>query len=116
MVTGIGHEKLNVFHRYVGWMMFLLGTIHTIPFFVQLNKEGGITAVKEKFYSQGAMEVSRIEYIFPVDLIKFFYSIPVSPAMLSPSLWWLCRFQSYGVNYTRLLYFLTLLSPYYSLR
>jgi hypothetical protein len=57
LLTGTGHEKLNVFHRYVGWIMFALSTVHTIPFFWQLQHEGGFAYVKRKFYAPGALEV-----------------------------------------------------------
>lgn len=29
-MTGVGYEKLNVFHRYTAYMIFVLGTIHTV--------------------------------------------------------------------------------------
>jgi hypothetical protein len=56
-LTGVGHEKLNVFHRYVGWILFYLSTVHTLPFFICLVREGGSAYVKEKFYAVGALEV-----------------------------------------------------------
>ncbi|KAJ5698113.1 hypothetical protein N7462_000118 [Penicillium macrosclerotiorum] len=33
-VTGISHEKLNVWHNWVAWAMFVLALIHTFPFIV----------------------------------------------------------------------------------
>jgi hypothetical protein len=56
-LTGIGHEKLNVFHRYVGWILFYLSVVHTLPFFICLAEEGGMAYVKKKFYAPGALEV-----------------------------------------------------------
>lgn len=32
--TGISHEKLQVFHRWISYAMFVLGLIHTFPFIV----------------------------------------------------------------------------------
>ena len=32
LLTGLGHEKLNIFHRWVGWSVFGLSVAHTIPF------------------------------------------------------------------------------------
>jgi predicted ferric reductase len=55
MLTGIGHEKLNVMHRWVAWIMFFLSTVHTIPFFVQDSREGLLRA---KFYAKGSLEVT----------------------------------------------------------
>ncbi|KAJ5179050.1 hypothetical protein N7492_002260 [Penicillium capsulatum] len=33
-LTGISHEKLNVWHNWVAWAMFVLALIHTFPFIV----------------------------------------------------------------------------------
>jgi hypothetical protein len=34
MLTGLGHERLNVLHRWGGWLCVLLGVIHTIPYYI----------------------------------------------------------------------------------
>ena len=75
-LPGIGHEKLNVIHRYVGWLCFLLAFTHTIPFLVCQLNEGGYEALSEQFYSPGAYEV----YIFMVSvkeraILKFLYPL-----------------------------------------
>lgn len=57
LLTGVGHEKLNVIHRWVAWMCFGLSLVHTIPFIVAPLREGGYGALHEKFYSPGAFEV-----------------------------------------------------------
>lgn len=57
LMTGIGHEKLNVMHRATGWIMFWLSTIHTIPFFVQENLEH---IVHKQFYKVGAYEYTGV--------------------------------------------------------
>lgn len=33
-LTGIPHEKLNVWHNWVSWAMFVLALIHTFPFII----------------------------------------------------------------------------------
>ncbi|WYZ44867.1 hypothetical protein EsH8_VIII_000183 [Colletotrichum jinshuiense] len=33
-VTGISHEKLNVWHNWVAWAMFALALVHTFPFII----------------------------------------------------------------------------------
>ena len=33
-VTGISHEKLQVFHHWTSYAMFILALIHTFPFIV----------------------------------------------------------------------------------
>jgi len=40
LLTGISHEKLNVFHRWVAWMTFVLSLIHAVPFFLQSYWDG----------------------------------------------------------------------------
>lgn len=35
MMTGIGHERLNVLHRWAAYICLLLSLIHTIPFYIQ---------------------------------------------------------------------------------
>ena len=35
LIIGIGPERLNVFHRWAGYICLILSLIHTIPFYVQ---------------------------------------------------------------------------------
>ncbi|KAI9828317.1 MAG: hypothetical protein M1832_002745 [Thelocarpon impressellum] len=35
LLTGIGHERLNVLHRWGGYLCLFLSLVHTIPFYVQ---------------------------------------------------------------------------------
>lgn len=41
MLTGIGHERLNVLHRWGGYLCLFLSLIHTIPFYVTPIWEDG---------------------------------------------------------------------------
>lgn len=34
MVTGVSHERLQPFHRWISYAMFILALIHTFPFIV----------------------------------------------------------------------------------
>jgi Ferric reductase like transmembrane component len=34
-MTGIGHERLNVLHRWMAYLCLLLSLIHTVPFYIQ---------------------------------------------------------------------------------
>ncbi|SPO01897.1 related to ferric-chelate reductase [Cephalotrichum gorgonifer] len=34
LLTGVSHERLMVFHIWVGWAMFVLALIHTFPFII----------------------------------------------------------------------------------
>jgi hypothetical protein len=52
IMTGIGHERLNVFHRWGAYLMLLLSLIHTIPFYVTpITDAQGLAAFKN-FFSQ----------------------------------------------------------------
>ena len=57
-LTGFGHEKLNVIHRYVAWMCFGLSIAHTIPFVIAPLNDGGYAALRTQFYKPGGFEVS----------------------------------------------------------
>lgn len=41
MLTGFGHERLNVLHRWSGYLCLFLSLVHTIPFFVTPIWEDG---------------------------------------------------------------------------
>ena len=58
LLTGIGHERLNVFHRWVGYMCLGLSVIHTVPFLVAPYRDGGYAALHKQFYKPGAFEVN----------------------------------------------------------
>lgn len=49
VVTGVGHEKLNVLHRWLGMLMGVFSVIHALPYFVEPVKHGGWGLLKEKF-------------------------------------------------------------------
>ncbi|MCJ1303971.1 hypothetical protein MMC08_006782 [Hypocenomyce scalaris] len=50
MLTGIGHERLNVLHRWGGYICLFLSLIHTIPFYVTpVWDHGGLTVFKSYF-------------------------------------------------------------------
>ncbi|KAI1441550.1 ferric reductase like transmembrane component-domain-containing protein [Annulohypoxylon stygium] len=56
MLTGISHEKLNVFHRWVSYMCLFLSIVHTVPFIVQPLRDGGPAALRKQYYKPGGME------------------------------------------------------------
>ena len=57
LITGISHERLNVFHRYAGYMCLGLSVVHTIPFIVAPLKDGGYAGLHTQFYQPGGYEV-----------------------------------------------------------
>ena len=65
LLTGIGHERLNVLHRWVSYMCLGLSIAHTVPFLVAPLRDGGYAALHRQFYEPGAFEVS----FLPSDLL-----------------------------------------------
>ncbi|KAK7523955.1 ferric reductase NAD binding domain-containing protein [Phyllosticta citriasiana] len=61
LLTGISHERLNVVHQWVGWMLFVVSCVHAFPFLVASYRDvggnGGYQRVKLEFY-RDAMGVS----------------------------------------------------------
>lgn len=43
VITGIGHERLNVLHRWGAYLMLLLSLIHTVPFYTVTRERGYAT-------------------------------------------------------------------------
>ncbi|KAL2832459.1 ferric reductase NAD binding domain-containing protein [Aspergillus cavernicola] len=42
VLTGIAHEKLQVFHHWTSYAMFVLALVHTFPFIIYNISQGGI--------------------------------------------------------------------------
>ncbi|KAG6014712.1 hypothetical protein E4U54_004961 [Claviceps lovelessii] len=50
MIIGIGPERLNVFHRWLGYICLFLSLVHMIPFYVQpVWEDGGMTVFNQMF-------------------------------------------------------------------
>ncbi|KAF2116532.1 metalloreductase-like protein transmembrane component [Lophiotrema nucula] len=52
LITGIGHERLNVLHRWGAYLCLVLSVIHTVPFYITPVWEKGARHVFESFFSQ----------------------------------------------------------------
>lgn len=59
LLTGLGHEELNVFHRWFGWSVFGLSVAHRVPFLVAPLYDGGYSALHKWFYKPGGFEVKK---------------------------------------------------------
>jgi len=53
LLTGISYEKLNIFHRWAGYIYLFFGLVHTIPFLVAAIRDGGTARLAYQFYSMG---------------------------------------------------------------
>ena len=51
LLTGIGHERLNVLHRWGGYLCLLLSLIHTIPFYITPVWDHGALGVFKTYFS-----------------------------------------------------------------
>ncbi|PBP16894.1 ferric reductase like transmembrane component [Diplocarpon rosae] len=50
LITGIGHERLGVFHRWGGYLCLFLSLVHAVPFYVQpVWDDGGMTVFAKLF-------------------------------------------------------------------
>ncbi|EEP79659.1 conserved hypothetical protein [Uncinocarpus reesii 1704] len=59
MLTGIGHERLNVLHRWAGYICMFLALVHMIPFYITPVWEDGALElfrqfIKGDFYIYGS--------------------------------------------------------------
>ncbi|KAG5641814.1 hypothetical protein DXG03_004156 [Asterophora parasitica] len=45
MLTGTPHEKLQVFHRWAAWIMYITSLLHTFPFIVYNVEQGKMSLV-----------------------------------------------------------------------
>lgn len=54
MITGIGHERLGVFHRWGGYLCLFLALVHTVPFYIQPVWDNGGMAVYSKLFPKGS--------------------------------------------------------------
>lgn len=76
MLTGIGHERLNVLHRWGGYLCLFLSLIHTIPFYVTpVWDEGGLAVFKSFFTGQYYIYGTGIAALVPL-LFLCLHSLP----------------------------------------
>ncbi|KAK2601038.1 hypothetical protein N8I77_010518 [Diaporthe amygdali] len=50
LITGIAADRLNVFHRWAGYLCLFLSLVHMVPFFIQpVWEDGGMTVFNKLF-------------------------------------------------------------------
>ena len=52
ILTGIGHERLNVLHRWMAYLCLVLALLHTIPFYAQAAWDPSGFAAWRTYFSQ----------------------------------------------------------------
>ncbi|ERS98492.1 uncharacterized protein SPSK_05919 [Sporothrix schenckii 1099-18] len=50
LITGIGPERLNVLHRWAGYLCLFLSLVHAIPFYIQPVWDGGGMAIFQSLF------------------------------------------------------------------
>lgn len=76
MLTGIGHERLNVLHRWAAYIMLFLSLIHMVPFYLTpLWDQGGLVTFKSYFKGQTYIYTTGIAAIVPL-LLLCIHSLP----------------------------------------
>ncbi|KAL8661097.1 MAG: hypothetical protein Q9202_005911 [Teloschistes flavicans] len=67
LLTGIGHERLNVLHRWGGYICLFLSLIHTIPFYVTpVWDHGGLAIFKSYFRGQSYIYGTGVAALVPL--------------------------------------------------
>ncbi|RMZ15929.1 hypothetical protein D0860_01308 [Hortaea werneckii] len=116
MLTGIGHERLNVLHRWLAYICLLLSLIHTVPFYITpIWEKGGVRTFKtffqntQGYYVYGSGIAALVPLIFLCvhslpPLRRRFYELFVTvhvPAaiVLLGMLFWHCRNYLTSWNY-----------------
>ncbi|KAI4288202.1 MAG: hypothetical protein L6R35_002535 [Caloplaca aegaea] len=67
LLTGIGHERLNVLHRWGGYICLFLSLIHTIPFYITpVWDQGGLTIFKSYFREQSYIYGTGVAALVPL--------------------------------------------------
>ncbi|KAK0633579.1 FAD-binding domain-containing protein [Immersiella caudata] len=54
LITGIGPERLNVFHRWISYLCLFMSLVHTIPFYVQPVWEDGGMEIFHVLFPEGS--------------------------------------------------------------
>jgi len=76
MLTGIGHERLNVLHRWGGYLCLFLTLIHTIPFYITpVWDQGGFAVFKSFFTGQYYIYGTGVAALVPL-LFLCLHSLP----------------------------------------
>jgi predicted ferric reductase len=67
LVTGIGHERLNVVHRWLGYLCLFMSLVHMVPFYVTPVWDDGALAL----FSQYLIPQGTNIYIYGTGLAAF---------------------------------------------
>lgn len=76
-ITGIGHERLNVLHRWAAYICLFLSLLHTIPFYITpIWDEGGLSTFKNYFNGSLYPYSTGIAALVPL-IVLCLHSLPI---------------------------------------
>ncbi|KAK7536336.1 ferric reductase like transmembrane component-domain-containing protein [Phyllosticta citribraziliensis] len=74
VLTGSSYARLNIYHRYIGGLIFALATVHMIPHFVAPIQDGGYDHLAQLFIDKKReLSGTMLYFIF---LLMMLFSIP----------------------------------------
>ncbi|MCJ1448248.1 MAG: hypothetical protein MMC23_008762 [Stictis urceolatum] len=77
LVTGIGHERLNVLHRWAGYICMALSIVHTVPFYITpVWDHGALGAFKNLFRGQPYVYGTGVAALVPLVFLTV-HSLPI---------------------------------------
>lgn len=62
LLTGVSHEKLQVYHQWLARFMLFLATIHVIPFIHQPLADHGVAGLRAEFFSDSINTTGVVAY------------------------------------------------------
>ena len=76
LMTGIGHERLNVLHRWAAYICLFLSLVHTVPFYVTpVWDQAGLATFKTFFNGQYYIYGTGIAALVPL-IVLCLHSLP----------------------------------------
>jgi hypothetical protein len=57
LLTGIGHERLNVLHRWGAYLCLMLSIIHAVPFYIQKAQDPAGYAVYQTYFQTNGLYI-----------------------------------------------------------
>ncbi|WEW56749.1 hypothetical protein PRK78_002200 [Emydomyces testavorans] len=139
MLTGIGHERLNVLHRWGGYLCMFLALVHMIPFYITPVWEDGALEIfrqfiKGNFYIYGSGWAAMVPLaILCVHSLPFLRSrmyelfvllhVPISVVFVGMMFWHCANFLTswhylyatvaiWGISYVIRLFYLNWMHPF----
>ncbi|KAK8174699.1 ferric reductase like transmembrane component-domain-containing protein [Phyllosticta citribraziliensis] len=76
VLTGSSYARLNIYHRYIGGLIFALATVHMIPHFVAPIQDGGYDHLAQLFIDKKRENQLSGTMLYFIFLLMMLFSIP----------------------------------------